>query len=79
MTNTTGRECMDDHRGDCDGDVEYRMNLSGTGVPTVRCDKHWGDRLDLQDEINRKYAPDSDVPPTGFREDDAGERWSDDY
>lgn len=71
-------ECLDSHRGDCDGLVELRMPLSGTGRAFPRCDRHWERRLDQQEEINRKYAPDSSVPPLDFDPCYAGERWSDD-
>ena len=70
--------CLND-RGDgtCRGPVEMRMPLSGTGRSFPRCDKHWGDRLDEQDEITRKYG--GDVPPADFDPGYAGERWADDY
>jgi hypothetical protein len=71
-------ECIDRHRNDCAGATEYRESLSGTGTPIARCDKHWRRRLDKQDEINRRYAPFSDVPPAGFDPAYAGERWEDD-
>ncbi len=69
-------ECMDSYKEDCKGPVDYRMNLTGTGLQTVRCDKHWEDRLNLQDDINQRYpyhAP-SDFDPTY-----AGEHWGDEY
>ena len=76
-------ECM--QKGDdCKGAVEYRMPLSGSGKSFPRCDFHWEKRLEVQDEINEKYAPDSDVPPVGFNAswggvNEYGERWDDDY
>jgi hypothetical protein len=33
--------CIEDHKKNCKGSVEPRMSLSGTGMPIVRCDKHW--------------------------------------
>jgi hypothetical protein len=63
----------------CGGPVELRMSLSGTGKSFPRCDRHWDERLEKQEEINRKYAPDSDVPPEGFDPTYAGERWEEDY
>lgn len=69
-------ECLDDHDGGCQGTIEYRESLSGTGTPIPRCDKHWEKRLEEQDDINEKYAPDSDVPPLGYDYMDAGEYWS---
>lgn len=71
-------ECLEGGEG-CQGEVEYRMALSGTGKSFPRCDLHWEKRLDEQDRINRMYAPDSDVPPFGFDPTYAGERWEEDY
>lgn len=62
----------------CRGAVEYRMPLSGTGKSFPRCDKHWSDRLDVQESINRRY-PDSPFAPSDFDPTYAGERWDDDY
>jgi hypothetical protein len=70
-------ECLDRYLGDCAGAVEYRMALSGTGRSFPRCDKHWSDRLDVQDGINRRY-PDSPFPPSDFDPTYAGESWEDD-
>jgi hypothetical protein len=74
--NTT---CLDSHQGGCSGAVEYRYPLSGTGRSFPRCDAHWSIRLDIQDGINRRYAPDSDCAPVGFDPTYAGERWDSDY
>lgn len=72
-------ECLDDYgEGTCHGPVEYRMALSATGVSYPRCEKHWGERLDKQEEINSRY-PDSPIPPADFDPMYAGERWDDDY
>jgi hypothetical protein len=60
--------------GRCRGQVEYRMPLSGTGRSFPRCDKHWSDRLDTQERINRDY-PDSPIPPAWFDPANAGEVW----
>lgn len=68
-------KCMDRHAGGCRGAVEYRMNLAGTGLNTVRCDLHWGKRLDLEEEITRKYGTHSSVPPSDFDPSYAGEEW----
>lgn len=57
---------------DCEGPVEYRMPLSGTGESFPRCDKHWSDRLD-QEQITRERYPDH--PPADWSPDDAGEHW----
>lgn len=59
--------------------MEYRESLSGTGTPIPRCDRHWSERLDIQEGINRRYAPSSDVPPRGFDPSYAGECWDEDY
>lgn len=40
----------------CDGDVEYRMPLSGSLVSHPRCDLHWGERLDLQHRLVSDYG-----------------------
>lgn len=62
----------------CKGEVRYRMALSGTGRSFPRCDKHWDDRLDVQDGINSRY-PDSPFAPSGFDPSYAGESWDEDY
>jgi hypothetical protein len=73
----THDDCLDGPT-DCEGPVEYRMALSGTGKPFPRCDKHWDERLDKQDEINQRY-PDSPVAPADFDPAYAGEHWDEDY
>lgn len=70
-------ECLDGP-AECQGAVEYRMALSGTGRSFPRCDKHWSDRLDVQEGIDRRY-PDSPFPPSDFDPSYAGERWDEDY
>lgn len=80
-TADTDLHCLDD-RGDddCAGPVEYRFALSATGKSFPRCDKHWHERLDVQEGINRRYGhPDSVSPPAGFDPTYAGERWDEDY
>ena len=67
--------CLDDHKGDCEGAVELRTPLSATGTPFPRCDRHWDQRLDEQDRINRLY-PSSQ--PDDFDPLYAGERWDED-
>lgn len=71
-------ECIERHKGDCNGDVEPRESLSGTGTPITRCDKHWEDRLSRQQNINEAY-PDSSSPPSWFDASYAGEHWDYDY
>lgn len=72
-------ECLDSHPTErCEGRVEYRMPLSGTGRSFPRCGKHWSARLDVQYGIDRRY-PDSPFAPAGFDPSYAGESWDDDY
>ena len=71
-------ECLDEHKGGCKGNVEYRSSLTGTGTPIPRCDKHWEERLDKEDELRSEY-PDSPIPPAWFDPTAAGERWDDEY
>ncbi len=66
-------ECLDTHRGECKGAVEYRESLTGTGTRIPRCDAHWEKRLDLEDEINQRYPAN---PPSDWSPLDAGEHWS---
>ena len=70
-------ECLDGPEG-CEGAVEYRMALSGTGRPFPRCEKHWDERLDEQERINDAY-PDSPCAPDWYDESYAGEHWDEDY
>jgi hypothetical protein len=72
----THADCLEGPEG-CQGDVEHRMPLSGTGRAFPRCDKHWELRLDTQERINRDY-PDSPIAPAWFDPAAAGERWDDD-
>lgn len=68
--------CLDDHDGDCEGTVEYRFALSGTGINYPRCDKHWDERLTYQRKLDQRY-PDSPNPPSWFDPTYAGESWDD--
>ena len=67
-------DCLDHHLGNCAGEVEFRMPLSGTGKSFVRCDQHWSERLDIQAGINERY-PDSPFAPSDFDPTYAGEVW----
>ena len=71
-------ECLDAGMdpANCDGPVEYRMALSGTGRSFPRCEKHWGIRLDVQDGINQRYGGVN--PPSDFDPSYAGEAWGED-
>jgi hypothetical protein len=60
----------------CEGMVEFRDGLSGTGKPFPRCDGHWSKRLDLQDGLRHGYPQ---QPPSGWSPMDAGESWDEDY
>jgi len=67
--------CLDEGRGHCEGQVEYRMPLSATGRSFPRCEHHWNLRLDEQEKINDRY-PNSDLAPADFDPAYAGERWN---
>lgn len=70
-------ECIEFDGGDeCSGPVEFRMALSATGRAYPRCEFHWSRRLDLEDELNRRYPP---TPPSDWSPLDAGEHWDEDY
>jgi hypothetical protein len=62
--------CIEDHKKNCKGSVEPRMSLSGTGMPIVRCDKHWEERLQRQREHHQWERQARNVDYL-----DAGERW----
>lgn len=71
--------CLDAPLGEmCEGPVEYRFPLSGTGKSFPRCDKHWEKRLEVQRGIDERY-PDSPIPPPDFDPTYAGESWDGDY
>jgi hypothetical protein len=70
--------CLDDHgEGTCEGAIEYRMALSGTGKQFPRCEKHFEERLKTQEQITRKYG--GIAPPSDFDPAYAGESWDEDY
>lgn len=69
-------DCLDFGAG-CHGAVEYRMALSGTGRSFPRCEKHWEERLDEQERIDRTYG--SSCAPSWFDPLAAGERWDEEY
>lgn len=71
----THEDCLDGPTT-CEGPVEYRMALSGTGKSFPRCERHWSERLTKQDEINARYG--SPCAPRDFDPAYAGERWSED-
>lgn len=67
-------ECLDGgpERNDCEGAVEYRMPLSGTGRSFPRCERHWGQRLDAEELLRQRYPVHA---PADFDYLDAGEYW----
>lgn len=60
---------------ECEGEVEYRMALSGSGRSFPRCGKHWQDRLDLEQGLRERYP---EVQPSNFDPAYAGESWYED-
>jgi hypothetical protein len=69
-------ECLEGHDGTCKGTIELRWPLSGTGRSFARCDKHWEERVIIQEGINQRYPTHA---PADFDPLYAGERWDDDY
>ena len=69
-------ECLNYAPDVCIGPVEYRMPLSGTGKSFPRCDFHWGERLDQEDQTRMRYPTHA---PADFDPTYAGESWDDDY
>ncbi|WP_377454664.1 hypothetical protein [Rhodococcoides fascians] len=59
----------------CAGPVEYRIPLSGSGRAFARCDTHWSERLDLEEDVNRRYPV---IAPADFDSSYAGESWYED-
>lgn len=72
-------DCLDESRGDCEGDVFRRVSLSGSGMLWPRCHKHYMEYLERMqpviDDINRRYPVN---PPADFDPLYAGERWDED-
>jgi hypothetical protein len=66
--------CLNGPEG-CEGAVHYRLPLSGTGVSFPRCDKHWDERLELEQGLRQRYP---EQPPDDWSPLDAGEAWSED-
>lgn len=68
--------CLEDDGDDtCEGDVEYRTPMSGTGRSFPRCDKHFAARWERQVEINERYPQ---FAPRDFDPSFAGESWDED-
>lgn len=72
---TTHTDCIENGTTPCHGAVEPRMSVNGSGMPFSRCDRHWNDRLDREDEIRRRYPQHQ---PADFDPTYAGERWDED-
>ncbi|MBY6438129.1 hypothetical protein HQ602_17280 [Rhodococcus kroppenstedtii] len=76
MPDTTPHtDCIERGTTPCHGTVEPRMSLSGSGMPFSRCDRHWNDRLDREEEVRRRYPQ---RQPADFDPTYAGERWDED-
>lgn len=67
--------CMEEAKGECGGNIEYRTPLSGTGRSFPRCDAHWTKRLTFQKDTNQRYPT---LQPNNFDPMYAGERWDED-
>ncbi len=50
--------CNWEFKGDCAGEVEYRIPMSASGKSFPYCEKHFDARLDEQERISRTY----DIP-----------------
>ena len=72
------RTCLDDEQGNCAGDVEFHESLAGTGTMIPRCERHFEEHLD-RDQERRKDFPDSPIAPDWFDPTYAGETWDDEY
>lgn len=60
----------------CEGEIEFRD--LGRDTRYARCDRHFRERLELQERLASEY-PDSPHAPAWFDPSAAGERWDDDY
>lgn len=69
--------CLEAHKNDCQGPVEYHSTDPGVRPAFPRCAKHWDERLDRMENSIERYA-NSDVPPSWFDPTYAGERWEED-
>lgn len=52
-------ECLDwrdSVTNDCEGPVEYRLAMSGTGISYPRCEKHFEARWETQQRLARDYG-----------------------
>lgn len=75
-TQLTHEDCLDHGRGQCEGQVEYRLAPDRDDFKAFpRCERHWAKRLQLA-ERNLELL--SDVPPRWFDPSYAGEQWDED-
>ena len=66
-------ECLNGHDGRCRGEVNW--HTTGSRLKAFpRCDLHQEERQDAYENSMEKYA-DSDVAPSWFDPDYAGETW----
>ncbi len=65
--------------GSCKGTVEWHSTDPGMRPAFARCETHWLERLDSEEQTRRRYGTDTSIPPTDFDPAYAGERWDDDY
>jgi hypothetical protein len=65
-------ECLNDGDNKCKGEIVYRESLSGTGTPIPRCDYHWGEAIQRDEEIRHRYPA---LQPQDFDPDYCGEVW----
>lgn len=53
---TENLKCLDHYRGPCEGEVQYRIAMSGTGRSFPRCEHHFDLRWQTQQRISRDYG-----------------------
>lgn len=69
-------ECMNEYQGSCEGEVEYRESMTGTGTPMKRCHFHHWKAVENHRAINERYPVHA---PADFDPSYAGESWDGDY
>ena len=73
-------ECLDFRDdGSCQGSVEYHSTDPGRRPAFPRCDAHWHQALEREEQTRSRYGTDSSVPPSDFDPTYAGERWDEEY
>jgi hypothetical protein len=70
-------ECLEwrGPKSGCEGPVEYHSTDPGYRSAFPRCEKHWLERLDREEEYRQFDTP---VAPSWFDPSYAGERWDED-